>query len=137
MPPPLDLETKLVTALVEAEVLGGHLSTRLPTNFADLLPYGTLRRAPGSAYVDSQTQTLEKVRLQLNTYGPIGGDTEAFAAMATLTEALSELAGTGFAGIFITNVDITQTPAWSPDPESERPGYLAFAIIFVKAYREL
>lgn len=141
MPPLLDIETALIAELVDNDVLDGHLSTRLPRDFAEHLPYGTLKRAPGSRYIDTNTLTLEAVRLQLNTYGEqvADGDAGAFAAMGSLITAIVELEGIGLgdpAAIFITNVDVTP-PWWYPDPDTERPGYIGFVSVFAKAYAHL
>lgn len=126
----IDLETEIVTQLVTDDVLGGHLSTRLPKGFEELLPYATLRRAPGSRYIDENTKRLEAVRLQANTYAAKDEDVDAFAAMKTLVEAIEALEGTTVGAAFITAVDVAQTPEWAPDPESDRPGYRGFVTIY-------
>lgn len=127
----VDLETEFVADLVEAEVLDGHVSTELPDNFETLLPYGTLRRAPGSRFEDANTKRLEVVRLQVDTYGETG--TSAFAAMAELLEAINATEGALLATIFVTAVDIPQTPQWAPDPDSARPHYMAHVLVSAHA----
>lgn len=137
MPLVLDLETALVTDLVADNVLAGNVSTRLPRDFAERLPYGTLIRVPGSRYVDSNTLTLEAARFQVNTRAD--DELVAIAAMSTLLEALKALEGQGLGdppSVFVSGVELTP-PWWNPDPESERPGYQANATIFAKGYRAL
>lgn len=136
MPPPRDVETVLVGQLVTDGVLNGNISTRLPRDFTGELPYGTLHRAPGSRFIDGFTHSLEAVRLQLNTIADIGDDEGAFAAMAEFLEALAGYEATGIGELFFPNVDLG-SPQWSPDPESERPGYLAFVVVFAKAYEHV
>lgn len=139
MPELIDLETKLVAALIADDVLAGNVSTRLPRDFEEHLPHGTLQRAPGSRLIDTNTKTLEAVRLQLNTYGPIGGDVVAFEAFAELAAGLTAREGLGIGGdgytpdAFVTEVDITP-PWWSPDPETHHAGYIGYATVFVKGY---
>lgn len=132
--PTIDLETKLVTALIDDNVLDGNVSTRLPRDFADRLPYGLLARAPGSHIVDENTKTLEAVRLQLNTYAD--DDVAAFEAMAALIAGIEAREGLGLGDppdAFVSYVTITP-PWWYPDPETERAGYLGYATVFTKGY---
>lgn len=137
----LDLETRLVVALIAAGVLDGNVGTRLPRDFAERLPYGTLHRVPGSRYADGNTETLEAGRLQVNTRAD--DELVAFAAMSSLLEGIKELQGTGLGptaedppDVFVTNVD-TSPPWWNPDPESECPGYQTNVTVFIKGYRSL
>lgn len=140
----LDLETRLVENLIADDVLAGNVSTRLPRNLQEALPWGTLQRVPGSRYIDTNTKTLELVRLQLNTYAAKGADAAAFAAWGTLAAALELFEGTGLgpAGssgppdIFITEVDTTP-PFWYPDPDTELAGYLGFVNLFARGYAHL
>lgn len=126
----LDVETETITKLVTDTVLGGHISSRLPDDFESKLPYGTLRRAPGSRYVDTNTKRLEVVRLQANTYAAIDDDVAAFDAMTDLVDALLALEGSTIGSMFVTAVDVPQTADWAPDPESARPGYRGFVTIY-------
>lgn len=130
-----DVETEVIAHLVDEVILGGHISSRLPTDFASLLPYVTLRRAPGSRYIDANTKRLEAVRLQANSYGEIGDDAAAFGAIKTVIEAIETLEGTTVGALFITGVEVPQTPDWAPDPNSdpERPGYRSFLTIYAHA----
>lgn len=125
----VDVETELVGRLVDDGMTS--ISTRHPDDFADLLPYRTLRRAPGSRYEDTNTKRLEVVRLQLDSYSD--DDTEAFTAMAELLAAICELEGTTLGTIFVTAVDVPQTPQWAPDPDSARPHYLAHVLVYAHA----
>lgn len=133
----LDLETRLVNALIADDVLAGNIGTRLPRDFAERLPYGTLHRVPGSRWADAGTETLEAGRLQVNTRDD--DELAAFAAMSALLAGIKALEGTGLGDpvdVFVTNVDTTP-PWWNPDPESERPGYQANVTVFIKGYRSL
>jgi hypothetical protein len=124
----LDVETELVARLVTDSVLDGHISTLLPDDFETLLPYGTLRRAPGSRFEDINTRRLEIVRLQIDSYADDG--TAAFAAIAELLDAISAIEGEELDTIFVTAVEIPQSPQWSPDPDSARPHYLAHVLVY-------
>lgn len=129
----LDVETETISKLVTDTVLGGHVSTRLPDDFESKLPYGTLRRAPGSRYIDTNTKRLEVVRLQVNTYSEIANDTAALDAMTELVDALVALEGSIVGSLFVTAVDVPQTADWAPDPDTARPGYRSFVTIYAHA----
>lgn len=126
----LDLETAIISALVDENTLDGNLSGKLPKDFATKVPYGTLRRAPGSRYIDTNTKRLEVVRLQANIWGEMDEEVATFEAMKGLIDAIVSLEGTAVGGMFVTAVDVPQTPQWSPDPETERPGYLSFVMVY-------
>lgn len=124
----VDVETELVGNLVADDVLDGHVSTELPDDFETLLPYVTLRRAPGSRYVDTNTKRLEICRLQVDSYDDDG--TSAFTAIAAVLTAIEAIEGTLLDTIFVTAVDVPQTPQWSPDPDSARPHYMAHVLVY-------
>lgn len=130
----VDLETAITGELVANSVLAGNISTRWPRNYQDRLPYATIQRAPGSRFEDVNTRRLEAVRLIIKTLAGEDHDIDAFEAMAALLDALSDLEGQGFRGVFVTSVDIPQSPQWSPDPDTELPGYLAYVIVHAHVY---
>jgi hypothetical protein len=127
----VDVETELISVAVDDGLLGGHISTRLPEGFEALLPYATLRRAPGSRYEDVNTKRLEVCRLQIDSYAD--DDTAAFTAIAAVLAWLCTQEGQLLVTIFVTAVDVPQTPQWAPDPDSARPHYMAHVLVYAHA----
>lgn len=130
-----DVETALVGYLVDAGALGGNISTELARDLETRLAagevIGRLHRAPGSTFVDQDTGRLEAIRLQLETYGRTG--VFAFAAMAELVSVLAGAVDADLTDVVITSVRIPNGPQWAPDPDTDHPRYLAFAIVHAHA----
>lgn len=146
----IDLESRLVTRLVGDDVLGGHVHTTFPRERAPIA--GRLFRIPGSHYIDTNTKTLETVRIQVDVYGPKIGtmvgpkpaDVATFDAINELLDALVALEAQGLGptledppDVFVTEVDITSTPWRADDPDNDLAGYKALINVFARAYRHV
>lgn len=121
-----DIETELVQYLNGLYAPPLEWSTRLPRDWEDRLPYGTLRRAPGGAHVDQDTQWLEAARLQVDTYDTT--DVGAFEATTAGIDALNDAVGQPFGTLVLTSMRVSQTPQWLPDLDTNRPHYVTFLI---------
>jgi hypothetical protein len=127
-----DVETALVGYLAGSKVHGtNRVSTELPRDFEARLPYSTLKRAPGSIYVDEDTGRLEAVRLQLDTYA--GDPTAAFAATRELVAVLADADLETLDGVVVTSVRVTQAPQWAPDPDTDLARYLTYVVVHAHA----
>lgn len=125
----VDVERLLVAALrADAElaaIVDTRVSTELPGSFvADQRL--KLSRVGGSDL--DGAGYLDRALVQLDAYGATKG--EAFEVAATALAALFRARG-AHAGAVLTRVERVSGPAWSPDPETDIPRYLATVAVTV------